>query len=404
MSRRLLPVGVAVLLLAPTGLAQEPPAPAPAAAPQSEPAPEPTPEQAFQNDVHRTAGLTCETCHTGSAPGVYEPIDRTRIAPLCARCHSDAAYMRQFAESPRVDQHAQYLTSTHGTQMAAGETRVATCSDCHRAHGVRSAQDAESPVAPRNVAATCSRCHADPDRMEPFDHYGNPQEDWQTSVHATALLEGGDMSAPTCSTCHSAHGSKPEEAASLQMVCAQCHVREADLYLKSTKKAIFEEAEEPGCITCHTNHAVEAPSDAWVGLEDPAVCAVCHDDEVAGAEDIRTSGAALGRLAGAIDNARTVLTRAEVAGMLVDEGLLTLHRAEEQQVLARLNVHAFTAAPLVDLVEKGVAAAAEAEQMGHDALAELQLRRRGLAVATLFIVGFLITLWIKIRRLPPIEG
>jgi hypothetical protein len=32
---------------------------------------------------------------------------------------------------------------------------------------------------------------------------------------------------------------------------------------------------------------------------------------------------------------------------------------------------------------------------------ELQNRRRGLAVATVLIVGFLVTLWVKIRRLPP---
>jgi hypothetical protein len=34
----------------------------------------------------------------------------------------------------------------------------------------------------------------------------------------------------------------------------------------------------------------------------------------------------------------------------------------------------------------------------------LQNRRRGLAVATLLIAGFLLTLWIKIRRLPTPES
>jgi hypothetical protein len=38
--------------------------------------------------------------------------------------------------------------------------------------------------------------------------------------------------------------------------------------------------------------------------------------------------------------------------------------------------------------------------VGVDALDELQSRRFGLGVATLLIVGFLITLWVKIRRLP----
>ena len=46
-------------------------------------------------------------------------------------------------------------------------------------------------------------------------------------------------------------------------------------------------------------------------------------------------------------------------------------------------------------------AAEHAEKAGVAALMELQNRRRGLAVATVLIIGFLITLWAKIRRLPP---
>ena len=86
--------------------------------------------------------------------------------------------------------------------------------------------------------------------------------------------------------------------------------------------------------------------------------------------------------------------------MLVDDARLTLHEASEQLIQSRVAVHAFTDAPFADLAAKGLAAAQQAERGGQDALAELQVRRQGLAVATLLIVGFLITLWLKIRRLP----
>jgi predicted CXXCH cytochrome family protein len=188
------------------------------------------------------------------------------------------------------------------------------------------------------------------------------------------------------------------------LVCAECHVREADLYTKSAKKKAFDEIEEPGCLTCHSHHEVESPTDAWVSMKDPAVCSVCHDDTVKGAADIVAVEQGLGRLGAAIDGARAILTRAEEAGMLVDEGLGVLREAEEQQVMARLTVHAFAAKPFMAIADKGVAAANRAEQMGHEAMAELQFRRKGLAVATLLILGFLATLWIKIRRLPPIAG
>ena len=119
------------------------------------------PADLFRGDVHAKAGLTCETCHGKAAAGQVAPIKRTAIAPLCSRCHSDAGYMQGFKPKPIVDQYAQYLTSTHGKQMAKGETRVATCSDCHGAHGIRAGGDAKSPVAPANVTAPCARCHSD---------------------------------------------------------------------------------------------------------------------------------------------------------------------------------------------------------------------------------------------------
>jgi predicted CXXCH cytochrome family protein len=49
---------------------------------------------AFQDDVHAGAGLTCVACHTTRpGGGAYQAPLRTAIAPLCATCHSDAAYM-----------------------------------------------------------------------------------------------------------------------------------------------------------------------------------------------------------------------------------------------------------------------------------------------------------------------
>ncbi len=96
--------------------------------------------EAFRDDVHAAAGLQCLSCHQDGRPDEV-PIARTAVGPLCAKCHSDAAYIRRFDPQLRVDQYAQYLTSTHGKRMAAGELRSATCADCHGSHGVRSVSD-----------------------------------------------------------------------------------------------------------------------------------------------------------------------------------------------------------------------------------------------------------------------
>jgi predicted CXXCH cytochrome family protein len=358
-------------------------------------------EKAFQGDIHQAAGLQCTSCHATVARGRPDyTAPRTTIAAMCARCHGDAAYMRQFDPQVRVDQLTQYLTSAHGRAMAMGETRVATCSDCHGAHGVRRVRDTRSPVAPLNAAKTCAQCHTDPARMSAFGKQATAVADWSTSVHATALLKRGDTSAPTCNTCHGSHGATPPGITEVANVCAQCHVREAQLFTASPKKAIFDAIGQAECLVCHGNHAIQAPTHSFVGLDEGAVCATCHDGSVNGAETIRRFRKGLEGLTAAIATADTVVDRAERAGMLVDDARLTLHEASEQLIQSRVAVHAFADAPFADLAAKGLAAAQQAERGGQDALAELQVRRQGLAVATLLIVGFLITLWLKIRRLP----
>ncbi len=361
---------------------------------------------AFRADVHAAAGLTCAACHTTSAAGQprYEAPPRTAIAPMCATCHSDAAYMRQFAPQVRIDQFSQYLTSTHGKRMAAGEVRVATCSDCHGAHGVLRVADAQSLVAPANVATTCSRCHGDPARMTPFGRNTAPPADWAASVHAAALLKRGDTSAPTCNSCHGSHGATPPGVTDVVNVCAQCHVREAQLFRASPKKAIFDAIGQTECLVCHTNHRVESPADTWIGLQEGAVCAQCHDETLGGAATIRQMRQNLDRLAAGMSSADAVLTRAERAGMLVDEGRTALRDAREHQVQSRVLVHAFAAEPFARTAAEGVTSALRAQQAGDAAMRELEVRRRGLAVATLLILLFLGGLWVKIRRLPlPVE-
>lgn len=354
-------------------------------------------QQAFRDDVHAAAGLTCHACHQGNT--LTSMIARTAVAPLCAKCHSDATYMKGFDPQIRVDQYAQYLTSTHGKQMATGETRVATCTDCHGAHGIRKVSDVRSPVASVNVAETCAKCHADPARMSVFGLEPTSFKDWSASVHAAALLKRGDVSAPTCSTCHGSHGATPPGVTEVANVCAQCHVREAELFRASPKKAIFDESGQAECLACHSNHRIERPTDAWVGLKDPAVCATCHDATTKGADTIVTFRTDLDELTAAIDGGAAVLRRAERAGMLVDDGRAALREAREHQIHARVLVHTFAVKPFQDMAGQGVRAARESDAVGERALHDLQIRRRGLFVTMIIILGFLVTLGLKIRRL-----
>jgi predicted CXXCH cytochrome family protein len=308
--------------------------------------------------------------------------------------------MRKFDPQVRVDQFSQYLTSAHGRGMQRGETRVATCSDCHASHCVVRVRDSRSPVAPLNVAKTCAQCHGDPARMKAFGRAAAVFTDWSSSVHANALLKRGDTSAPTCNTCHGSHGATPPGVTEVASVCAQCHVREAQNFSAGPKKAIFDGMGQAECLVCHGNHAIQPPTHAMIGIAEPAVCAACHDAGMNGAATIKEFRDGLEGQTTSLLSAETVVARAEHAGMLVEDAHVALQEARQQLVQSRVAMHTFTHEPFAATSATGLAAARRAERAGVDALEELQSRRRGLAVATLLIVGFLITLWIKIRRLP----
>src|ERR1039458_3510351 len=160
-------------------------------------------QETFSQDIHAQKGLTCTSCHGGDATN-YDPdqalsrkagfkgkIDRRQIPQLCASCHSNPAYMPQYNPSLRTDQLDQYHTSMHGKRLAAGDTKVAVCTDCHSVHDLRAPSDPRSTVNPVNVAKTCSRCHSDAAYMK---QYGIPTDQfakYNTSSHRDALASCG---------------------------------------------------------------------------------------------------------------------------------------------------------------------------------------------------------------------
>ena len=283
------------------------------------------PGRQFAGDVHFESGLSCHDCHGGNPdPALADDMDaamdpgfranpfrgapgRTGIPRFCGRCHSDPTYMKRFWPDARVDQEREYATSFHGRALARGDEQVATCIDCHGHHGVRRASSPEAPVYPTHVAETCARCHENPDLMGPRGLPVDQRQRWRRSVHGVAMIEKGDLFAPTCNDCHGNHGATPPGLESITFVCGQCHGREAKLFRASAKRAGFEQhrefladAGEEGCaachdapdpaagyggprelsdcITCHGNHSVVRPNVTMLGLIPDTPCAMCHED------------------------------------------------------------------------------------------------------------------------------
>ena len=369
-------------------------------------------EQQFSSDIHSKKGLTCASCHGGDptkadmdamskAAGFRGKILRSQIPELCGRCHSDAAFMRKYNPSLRTDQLSQYKTSMHGKLLAKGDTKVAVCVDCHGVHGLRPPSDTRSKVHPLNIAETCSRCHADASYMKSYGIPTNQFANYSTSVHHEALVVRGDLSAPTCTTCHGTHGAAPPGVDSVQNVCSKCHVFQDQMYDKSSHKAAFQSAGLPGCVVCHSNHAISHPTDAKLGTGPPGVCMRCHAAgdrcDLARAEML----AGLTRLDSAIGNAHQVLAVAEFSGMEVSQARLDEDQAREALTKARVTIHSFRKELVQPDIQEGLKIAAKSLQAGNNALAERDYRRRGLGLALVFILISVVGLFLYIRHIEP---
>ena len=358
-----------------------------------------TPEE-YQGSIHAQKGITCVSCHGGDATkddmlesmdvkaGFRGHIERSRIPSLCGKCHADAAYMRGYDPSLRTDQFSQYQTSVHGKLLAKGDTHVAVCADCHGAHGIHAPNDPRSSVYPTNVAQTCARCHADEAYMKLYKIPTTQSADYKASVHHQALADG-DLSAPTCSTCHGSHGAAPPGVDSIQHVCSTCHLFQSQLFDSGPHKDVFAAMGLPGCITCHSNHGILAPTDAMIGTDKSAVCAKCHSE----GEPAYATAAAVHRELVSLDNAikrsDEILQRAGDAGIEVGEAQLALADGRDDLTKARVAIHSVQAAAVDQDIQAGLKVAQSTYQTGVQAMAELRFRREGLVVS-LAAIGLVI--------------
>ena len=370
-----------------------------------------TPAKLFVNDIHGSRGLSCNDCHGGdpnddSKEGAKDPRKgylgkpkKLDIPAYCGKCHSDANLMKRFNPSLRVDQEREYYTSVHGKLLKAGEERVATCISCHSVHGIRAVNDPLSTVYPLNVAQTCAGCHADANLMRSFGIPTDQFEKYKSSVHAQALNDKQDLSAPTCNDCHGNHGATPPGIASVANVCGQCHARQAELFQTSPHKAAFDQKQLAECVTCHSNHAIAKPSDQLIGTEQGTLCTGCHHKGDKGFIAAGTMRSRIDDLIASIDKSTSILNRAERAGMEVSKPKFELKNATDALTHARVMIHSSSTDEVEKIIGPGLEVSSKGYQAGLDALAERRFRRAGLAVSLVFILFLALVVYLKIRQI-----
>jgi len=385
------------------------------------------------NDIHWQKGLRCHDCH-GSTPTLDDYIDHrsdpsfryprqpSEIPDFCGHCHSDIDYMRRYNPSSRTDQVAEYWTSGHGRRLKATtedpdakpDEQVATCINCHGKHQILAVADQSSPVYPTHVAETCSKCHSDEKVMAGRTYHDRPlghdqYARWQKSVHGQALLEKGDMSAPTCNDCHGNHGAMPPGVDTVANACGACHGKVAGLFANTRMRHRFEEVGLPGCATCHGNHDIVHPpdDDEFLGMTPGTFCEKCHDSEdakydatLAGANVAKTLRAGLEQLKHEIENAETKIQEAERLGMEVSGPRFDLRQAKDARTNARALIHSFAPDPMQQALDDGLRVTEEVTKRAEDALQEHTSRRVWLAASLVPILIVVCLLLLYIRALP----
>jgi predicted CXXCH cytochrome family protein len=362
-------------------------------------------------DVHAAKGISCADCHGGDpsrmdmdsmkVKGFVGRPDRRDVPRLCARCHSDGAFMRRFNPALRTDQLAQYQTSVHGKRLAGGDRKVAVCTDCHGVHSILPASHVPSRVNPVRVAETCGRCHADAEYMKGYKIPTDQFALYRESVHGELLLKRQDLAAPTCNKCHGNHGAFPPDVTSIAGVCGQCHVINKDLFLQSKHHAAFDRMGLPECATCHSNHKILRTSDDMVGISEKAVCIRCHAPGTAGYRAAEQMGKMIAELSQAIQRGGAKLAEAERAGMEVSDAKYEFQNARVALIKARNEVHIFSPERLNKVTGPGIEIAEKGYRAGQEALDELGSRKRWSLIPLAAIVALMVGLVLQIRR---IEG
>lgn len=228
--------------------------------------------------VHADGAHQCTNCH-GSAHAIYPKTDpRSTVYPLniprtCGSCHGKDGLAGKHG-LPSVYPH--YLDSIHGMALSKeGLLVAANCQSCHGSHHILSHTNPESPTYKTNIPKTCGSCHA------------GITASYKSGVHGKTLA-AGNLKAPVCTDCHTAHAIvEPTEAEFRNQstpICGSCHKEQFFTYrdtFHSQLGALGGYVETARCWDCHRAHEILPASDPASTVAPRNLvktCGRCHAD------------------------------------------------------------------------------------------------------------------------------
>ena len=227
-------------------------------------------DKRFSGSVHGT--LDCTSCHAD----IKQLPHGTPQKVSCGQCHTDA--------------NDAYSHSLHANAIQKGDSKAATCSDCHgNAHTVLRSSEPGAMTNHRNIAQTCGNCHGEKFVMEGTGLTNRPFLSYQESVHGRAVAQGNGKAA-TCTDCHGSHDIRqPSDVRSsifkfnVPKTCGQCHASISREFMQSIHgQAVGRgNSQAPVCTDCHGIHMIKPHIDPTSSVAAQALarttCAQCHE-------------------------------------------------------------------------------------------------------------------------------
>lgn len=232
---------------------------------------------ALKGSVHsNSAEHPCTSCH-GDAHSIFAKTDaRSDVYPLnvprtCGNCHGNNGAGQKHG---LASVYPMYVDSIHGFALSKeGLLVAANCQSCHGSHHILSHNNPESPTYKANIPKTCGTCHAKIDA------------DYQHGAHGEAIAKG-NMKAPVCSDCHTAHAILQPTESTFRMqstpICGSCHTEKLSTYhdtFHSQLGSLGGYVETARCWDCHGAHQILPASDPRSAIAPAnlvATCGRCH--------------------------------------------------------------------------------------------------------------------------------
>jgi uncharacterized protein with PIN domain len=276
----------------------------------------------------------CKDCHGVHnilpAKNPRSTVAALQIPFLCGKCHREGTPVQRQRTIHQDHILENFSESIHGEGLLKKGLVVApNCASCHTPHSILPHNDPASSIARRNIARTCTQCHAQIETVhrkiikgELWEREANvlpacvdchqphkvrkvfytqgmadkdclrchenselaSSKDGRSLFVRTDQLSHSRHSKISCSQCHSgvnASHLRPCETIAQPVDCASCHAEIGQEYQKSRHGQLVakNDPNAPICKECHGTHGVLGrtdPKSLTFPTNVPDLCANCH--------------------------------------------------------------------------------------------------------------------------------